>query len=144
MPEALKYELTTDKNLIGPWVYEKVGLTWGPEGREAIGVTSGKKVLSGVVFENLTGISCQCHIAVEGGLRMLLPAIFQYAYGQLGVEKMIVMINSNNLKSVSFCLKLNFEAEAIIKDVYPEGGDMVVLVQYRRNCYFLTPEQRAA
>ena len=140
----MSYQLSNDKHLIGPWVCEKVGLTWGPEGRETIGVVEDNStVISGVIYENLTGKSVQCHIAVEGGLRKLLPAIFIYAFIQLKVEKMIAMVNTANPKSITFCCKLGFEPEALIKDVYPDG-DMVVLVLNKKDCMFLPQEVRQA
>lgn len=140
----MSYTVSSDKHLIGPWVCEKVGLCWGPEGRETIGVVDeNSTVISGVLFENLTGRSVQCHIAVEGGLRKLLPAIFFYAFVQLEAEKMIAMVNTANTQSMTFCCKLGFEPEALIKDVYPDG-DMVILVLQKKDCMFLPQEIREA
>lgn len=139
-------KLSFDKNVVGPWVFHKVGKTWGPEGREAIGVVDGDIVLGGAVFEDYTGRCITAHMALEHPhvpLRRLLIAFAQYCFHQMRCEKVLVHISSHHIKAVTFAMKLGFQPEAILKDVMP-NGDLLIFSMTREQCGFLPPQQEAA
>lgn len=132
-------ELSTDKHLVGPFVFGEVNATWGPEGREAIGLVKDGVVLAGVVLENFTGRSAMCHIAIAHPrvpVRKLVVAVANYAFNQLGVEKLIGPVPSTNMQAIQFDLRLGFQPEAIIRDAVP-GGDMLIFSMTREQCKFL-------
>jgi L-amino acid N-acyltransferase YncA len=137
--------LSFDKELIGPWVFKRVAGIWSPEGREVVGLVRDGKVLGGVVFEDYTGPCIRAHIALSSPRvpsRKLFTTAVGYAYNQLGVQKMLAMIASNNLASLKMCLRLGFKAEAIIKGVF-EDSDLVIMSMTREDCAFI-PKPMAA
>lgn len=139
--------LSFDKFLVGPWVFSKIGKVWSPEGREVVGLVDGDIVLGGVVYEDYTGSSVCCHIAIAHPhvpLRKLLVAAARYAYNQLGVKKVIGMVPSNNEDALRMDFRLGFELEAIVRDVFPDGSDMVILTMTREQCRFLPRQKEAA
>ena len=139
-------ELTLDKNLIGPWVCARIDKAWIPDGKEAIGVVQDGEVLGGIVFEDYTGRCISAHIAIAHPrvpLRKLLVTGVMYAYNQLGVEKILTQVSSNNAASIRFNTKLGFKPEALIKGVFYDG-DLLVFSLTKEDCTFLPREQEAA
>ena len=138
--------LTSDKDLVGPWVFAKVGGVWGPEGRSAIGVLSPDAgLIGGLVFENYTGRCVTVHIALdEGGFsaKRLIAAGAEYAFDQLGVEKMLALIKSSNLKSIKLVGKIGFTLETVVKDVF-DDGDMLVMKMVRDECKYYPRRKEA-
>jgi len=137
--------LSSDKDLIGPWVFHRIQKTWGPEGREVIGLVKDDEVLAGVVFEDYTGAAMAVHIAVSHEnvpLRKFLIAVADYAFNQMAVDKLIGLVPSTNTPALGFDLRLGFKPEAVIKGVYPDG-DLVILSLTKEDCRFL-PRKRAA
>lgn len=97
------------------------------------------KLLGGVIFQNYQLRSVVLHVASWGPNWLsadILWMIFDYAFNQLGVEKVLGFVPSNNEKALQFDLKVGFQEETRIKDVVP-GGDLVVLYMYRKNCRWL-------
>jgi RimJ/RimL family protein N-acetyltransferase len=68
--------------------------------------------------------------------RRAISAVFEYPFYQLGVKKVLGFVNSENLKALSFDLRLGFEVEAIVNDVY-ERGDLYILSMTREKCRWL-------
>jgi hypothetical protein len=141
-------EISFDKDLIGPWVFGRIQKTWGPQGREAIGLVQDDVVLAGIVFEDCTGPggSVSLHVAISHPMvpiRKLLVVAAKYGYDQLGVDKLIGQVPSFNVEALTFDMRLGFQPEAVIKDVFPDG-DMVILSMTREQCSFYKPQQSAA
>lgn len=140
-------EISMDKHLIGPWVTTRIGGTWGPEGREAIGlVRDDEEVLAGVMLENYTGHCITMHIAISSAnvpIRKLLVTSALYVFNQLGCHKILGLVPSTNKAALSFDTRLGFTPEAIIKDVFKDG-DMIVLSMTREQCGFLPKAKEAA
>lgn len=141
-------ELTLDKHLIGPFVFRHVNKAWGPEGREAIGLVDGDRVLAGVVFEDYSGPggSVCVHVSLAHSnvpLRKLITATFWYAFQQLGVEKVLGLVPSTNKEALKFDVKLGFKAEAVIENAFPDG-DLVILSMTRAECRFIPKSKQAA
>ena len=134
-----KVSISFDKDLIGPWVFHRVGKPWGPEGREVVGLVKDGEVLGGVVFEDYTGVCIQAHIALASPrvpFRKLLACAAGYAFNQLGVNKIIGVVKSSNLAALKMDLRIGFKPEAIIKDVF-EDADMVIMSMVRGDCSFI-------
>ena len=94
-------------------------------------------MVPGVIYENWNGVSCVCHIAVEGLLTpQYLWAIFHYPFVQGGLRKMIAPVSEGNAKSVRFVRKLGFKLEAQILDASPEGSIHLYTME-RSQCRFL-------
>jgi len=139
-------ELTTDKHLIGPWVFKRIGRTWSPEGREVIGLVDGEEIIGGVVFEDCTQRAITAHMAWGDpsiSPRRLIKAVFWYAFMDLGVEKVLGFVNSANTAALKTDLRLGFRPEAVIEGVFPDG-DMVVMVMNRSVCPWIPRAYRNA
>ena len=129
--------IITDKVIVGPWVSERLGAPWNPQGAEAIGLARARRVVAGVIYENWNGASCVCHIAVAGLLtKRYLWTIFHYPFVHGGLRKIIAPVSEGNAKSVRFVKKLGFKLEAQILDASPEGS--IHLYTMRRDeCRFI-------
>lgn len=97
------------------------------------------RILGGVVYQNYTRASIEMHVA---GLapswlsRSLLFVAFGYPFLQLGCLKVIGRVAAHNKRALEFDLKLGFNEEARIRDVYPEG-DLLILTMRRDECRWL-------
>lgn len=139
-------ELSDNKDLIGPWVFNQVNKAWAPEGREALGLVRGEEVLAGVVFEDCTLKSVVAHLAIRHKnvpFRKLIYGTFYYAFIDLGVDKVLGFVNSANKAALKTDLRLGFRPEAIVEGVFP-NGDLVIMVMNRSDCRWIAPEHRIA
>lgn len=132
-------ELSADTALIGPWVFAQINKPWHPVGKEALGLVRDGEVLAGVVFEDYTGVAVSVHIAIgdkHAPVRQLFIAACEYAYNQLGVNKVVGLVSTANLAALSLDLRIGFTPEAIIKGIYPDG-DLVILSMSKEDCRWL-------
>jgi RimJ/RimL family protein N-acetyltransferase len=130
--------LTFDKDLVGQWVARHTSSTFTPENSSCIGLLDKDgQLIAGVWYESYNKVSIMAHIAIQGRInREFLFTIFDYPFVQLGVNKIIGPVNSNNLDALKLDDNFGFEEEARIKDAYPDG-DMVLLSLTKDKCRFL-------
>jgi len=94
----------------------------------------------GIVYERYTRCAMFAHVVgfvPRWGNRDFLFKCFDYPYNQLGVDRLFGLVASNNLTALDFIEKLGFKEETIIRRVYPDA-DQVVLVLEKANCRFLS------
>lgn len=133
---------SNDIQLLGPWVWEQMGsTTYSSTGKSAMGfVDDDGTVRWAVVYDNYeAGGSVQMHTAITDPkyvTRRAISAVFEYPFYQLGVKKVLGFVNSENLKALSLDLRLGFEVEAIVNDVY-ERGDLYILSMTQEQCRWL-------
>ena len=97
------------------------------------------RLLGGVLFQNYRKRSIELHVqGFEPGWfsKWLCWAVFDYPFNQLGVEKLIGFVASNNLEALAFDLKIGFVVETAITDVV-EGGGFIVVSMTRPQCRWL-------
>jgi len=130
--------LCLDKDLVGQWVAKRVNGVFTPENSTCIGLLDKEgNVVAGVWYESYTKTSIMTHIAIDGTMsKEFLAVIFDYPFVQLGVNKLIGLVNSSNENAIRFNYKLGFVEEARIKDAFPDG-DMVFLIMTKDKCRFL-------
>lgn len=130
--------LSFDKDIVGQWVANRVNGVFTPENSSCIGLLDKDgNLVAGVWYESYTKTSIIAHIAIEGRMsKEFLSVIFNYPFVQLGVNKIIGIVNSSNEDALRLDNKLGFVEEARIKDVYPDG-DMVLLTMTKDKCRFL-------
>ena len=122
---------------VGHWVAEKLGCGYFAARSNAIGLMKDNKLIAGVIYENWNRRSIMCHIAVEGRLtRLYVGAIFNYAFNVCNVEKIIVPVESHNLKSIKLIENMGFTEEGRIKDSQP-NGDIILYTMAKGDCRFL-------
>ena len=133
---------STNIDLLGPWAWQQMGEgLWFPEGKSAMGhITSKDEVLWAVVYDHYEeGGSIQMHIAISDPkvvTRRAICAVFEYPFNQLDVKKVIGVVNSENIKALTFDVRLGFLVEAIITDAY-DVGDMYILSMTREQCRWI-------
>jgi RimJ/RimL family protein N-acetyltransferase len=135
-------KLLSSVDLLGPWAWKQMGEgLWFSEGKSAMGqIDAIGEVLWAVVFDHYeVGGSIQMHIAISDPkvvTRQAICAVFEYPFSQLGVKKVIGVVNSKNIKSLTFVMRLGFIVETIITDAY-DMGDMYILSMTREQCRWL-------
>lgn len=98
-----------------------------------------KKLLGGVIYQNYTGTSINCHMAgFEPNWinKDLLWICFDYPFNQLGCKYMFGQVPSCNSKALDFDTKLGFTELTRIPGVFP-NGELVVLRMAREDCRYL-------
>lgn len=120
---------------VGEWVCAKVGATFNPQEATAIGLERDGSLVAGVMFDHYTGRSIAMHVAGEGGhwmTRDYARACFGYAFNQLGVGKIIGLVDSTNQAARRYDEHLGFHLEATITGA-GKVGDLLI--------YSMTPQQ---
>ena len=112
-------------------------MIWTPEKSQAIGLVKESELVAGVWYEDYNKKSVTCHIAITGRLtKQYLGIIFDYPFVQLGVDKIICPIKSDNDKSIRLVKNMGFEEQARLLDVFP-SGDLLFFVMSKDKCRFL-------
>ena len=129
--------LCLDKEIVGPWIARHCNMTWTPDNSYAIGWLKDGQVCAGVWYEDYNKVSIMCHIAITGRMTPeYLNIIFEYPFVQLGVNKIVVPVLSDNEASIKFVKNLGFEENARLLDISP-NGDMIFFVMSKDNCRFI-------
>lgn len=132
--------IVTDKERIGPWVCERTGGTYEPTTAAAIGWESEGELVAGVLYDQYNGRSICMHVAAEKPVtRTFTKTAFDYPFNQLGVQKVIGLVDSTNDAALRFDRKLGFVEEARIKDA-GKHGDLILLTMTKERCRWLTQE----
>ena len=109
---------------------------WHPQGKSAMGEVN----KWAVIFDHYEeGGSIQLHIAIDDPkyvTRQAISKVFEYPFYQLGVKKVLGIVNSMNTSSLTFTLRLGFTVEAVISDAY-DMGSMYILSMNRDQCHWL-------
>lgn len=106
----------------------------------AMGAERDGELVAGIVVDHLLeGANAFGHIRIDKpgkDTHALLRAFFDYAFNQCRLKRVTGFCPSVWPKVLAFDKKLGFEEEFVIKDGFP-GGDMVVLVMWRNKCRWL-------
>lgn len=109
-------------------------------------VTKNGMLRGGILFNRFARSSIACHM-VGFTKTWITPDLlyvgFHYPFGQLMVDRIFGFVNSSNIQSMSLAKKLGFRVETVIGKVYPDG-DQVVLVMEKSECRWLKMKPRRA
>lgn len=123
---------------IAKWVGDQIEGYIAMPGATALGVVKEGRLVAGVVYERCNGFHVEASIAARPGSvwadRSTLFKLFDYPFGQLGVEAITVTVPGSNLASLNLALKLGFEPQAYVAFAAHDGSPLVVLQQYRNTC----------
>lgn len=134
--------ITGHNHIFGPWVAERLGTTWTADRGHTIGLVGGgriPRILAVAWFESHNGASILCHLAGVGKKwlnREFLWYICYYPFEQLGVNKVISPVESDNLDSVKFVEHFGMTLEATLKEAAPKG-DLLLYTLTREQCKWL-------
>jgi len=122
-------------------ICETAGVSYNQSVDPSIVRVEHDELLGGSVFQNYTGVNGSIGIHVASyAPRWINPELlfqtFHYPFIQLGVRKLFGTVPAKNTAALKFDLKLGFEIEQTIKDVYPDD-DMLLVSMLREHCRWL-------
>lgn len=144
LPAApLDPRLEIDRHVVGPWVAQRVGLlsgNWGSFAALGLRDRPDGELVAGCILNNITDTNANAHIAFEGKYalkRSLIHAFFDYAFNQLGLERLTALVDVNNEAALRFDQHIGFVPEFVI----PKGNgvDVVMLVMWKDTCRWIKP-----
>lgn len=119
---------------VGAWVAGVLGRGYFAERSAAIGLER-DGIQAGVIYEDWSGRSVVCHIAIAGRLTSrYVAAIFDYPFRVCGVEKIIAPVLSGNAKALRLVKNMGFVEEARLRF---SDEDVCVMTMGRDQCRFL-------
>jgi len=126
-----------DTDRIGQWVCERTKGAYEPGTSKAIGFETDGTLTAGVLYDMFNGRSVCMHVAIEKPVtREYTRVCFDYPFNQLGVVKVIGLVDSTNAKALRFDKHLGFVEEARIVDG-GRIGDLVLLTMTRQQCRWI-------
>jgi RimJ/RimL family protein N-acetyltransferase len=131
--------ILNDRERVADWVAGRVSQRVPWEGYNAFGVESDGVLTAGVVVHQINGANAFCHIAIDKpnkALYQLFTAVSDYAFRQLGLNRLTGLVPANEEHIIRFDMRLGFEIEFIMKHA-AVGADLVGLVMWADTCPWL-------
>jgi len=136
--------LVFNEDVIGPWVCARTGGKFDGMGT-AIGLEEDGRIIAGVLYDGFNGRSICMHVASDGSrgwmTREYLRVCFDYPFRQLGVCKILGLVDSKNLAARQFDEALGFKLECEIPDAGPVGS-LCIYSMTPSDCRFLQLKER--
>jgi RimJ/RimL family protein N-acetyltransferase len=129
------------------WVARRLDrVEWG-DSYAAIGVvdSSRSQLIAGVVFHGFDGTNMMQSAAAETPSwcrPAVLRGLFYYPFITAGCRRLTCLIASSNARSLRLNEGIGFVREGVLREHAEDGGDSIVLGMLRRECRFLTAEER--
>lgn len=124
------YEIRVNDPADGRWIMAQSGGNFNP-GDCCLGLHRRGKLCGGGVFTGYMGASMLVHMAGDGSnwlTRDFIWMAFDYCFNQVGVRKLLGLIPSDNHRALDIALRLGFTIETGVRDVFPDGSDLLILV----------------
>lgn len=137
------FEIRSNDFTANSEIAKAVGMTMSPYDI-SFSRWKGDELMGGVVYQRYTQSSILMHVAsfMPNWLcRDFLWLAFHYPFEQLGVGRVFGLVHEHNEEALRFDRKLGFEIETRIKKVYPDG-DQIILVMERDKCRWLALKPR--
>lgn len=93
------------------------------------------------------GKTCQMHVVclTETPInKALIKGAFDFVFNHCGVDKVFGIVNSNNIKAMTFDQKLGFKEAHRFEGMHDNGGDLVVLEMDKADCKWIRELKHAA
>ena len=122
-----------DDARVSAWLDAQMGLPAPSVVKTAIGYEEDGEIVAGVVFDNLTDNNVFAHCAnrLDGGFPAeLLAACYAFVFGQLGLERVTLLVAANNERAVRFIEKWGSQFEARLTRA-TKAADMLIYVMWR-------------
>jgi len=100
----------------------------------------GVEIQGGFVLDGFTGVCALVHMAGERpgwATPDLLWMLFDYAFNQLGVKKLLGIVRSDNYLALSLDLRGGWRIETLVRDMYGEGIHAFILYMKPEFCRWL-------
>lgn len=133
------YLVCNDRERVAEWVAEQIGMggKWGTYAAIGQEDAAGHLVV-GMVLEGATKTNAFMHVAITDKAKLhrgMVRACFDYAFNQLGLERVTGLVDAGNEAALRFDQHLGFEYEATIPK--GNGGDVIQLVMYKHQCRWI-------
>lgn len=140
--DTVKRVVVGRDELFGPWLCSTIGITWIPGRGSTIGLWDDVKCvpLAAVMYDSFNGASIVGHLVGSGRkwmTRDFLWFCFYYPFEQLGVNKIIGPVPSDNYEARRLDEHLGFTLEATLKDAAPKG-DLLLYSMTKEQCRWLS------
>lgn len=138
----MKQIIVGQDDVVGPWVCERSEGAWHAGRGTTIGLydEEAKELIAGVLYEDWNGANVVMHVSAVPGRRWLtrefLWFCFYYPFEQLNVNRITILVPSNNLEARRFDEHLGFILEATLKDAHPDG-DLLLYAMRKEDCRWL-------
>jgi L-amino acid N-acyltransferase YncA len=90
---------------------------------------------------------CQIHVAMAPGYRhtprQMLYETFRKPFEEWGIDVLLGVVSSKNEAAMRYDMHLGFRELARLPGVHSDGGDLVILEMWKRDCRFIE-EKKAA
>ena len=129
----------------GEWIALRAGGAFNPATDHSIGVHWAGVMKGGVVFSGYLGGAITIHMAGSEdnwATRDFLWMVYDYAFNQLGVRKLIGLVAETNTRALAIDLRMGFVVETRICDVMADGTDMLILTMRREQAKWLKVKPR--
>jgi RimJ/RimL family protein N-acetyltransferase len=136
----VKRVLDHHNDIFGPWICQQLGTKWINGRGEVIGLWDDDKgPIAACLYESCNGRSIIGHLAGLGRKwmnREFLWYCFYYPFEQLGVDKILGIVESSNIAAQKLDEHLGFTLEATLKDAAP-NGDLLIYSMTKDQCKWL-------
>ena len=136
----MKRIITGQDELFGPWLMGKVDGQWVPGKGSVIGLWEDDVgPVAACFYEGCNGASILVHLAGVGKKwmnREFLWFCFYYPFEQLGLNKVIGLVKSDNLACQKLVEHLGYVLEATLKEAAPKG-DLLIYTMTKDQCRWL-------
>jgi RimJ/RimL family protein N-acetyltransferase len=120
------------------WLSNRIGGVFSIKNCMFIGLETGGKIVAVTGYSDYNGSSLQMHIGIDGKLnREFTTFCYRYPFEQLGIKKVVGVVDSGNKAALKFDLHSGFVVEHIIKDAGKNDGDVYILSMTKEQCKFL-------
>ena len=139
----MKHLVANQDERVARWVAAHMpSFEFGSTPYTAIGLTDGSGTLiCGCVYQNFTQVDIHMHVAALPGKRWLnrvfLGEGFRYPFEQLGCRRVTGLVPAKNLAAQRFDEHLGFVYEGRVRQVLPNGDDLLIYGMLREECRFL-------
>jgi hypothetical protein len=124
----------------GDWVMMRVGGVFNDKTDHVVAMARDERVCGGVVFTGYLGGAITLHMAgdeTNWATPDFLWMVYHYGFIQLGCRKLLGLVASNNTRAISIDLRMGFEIEARVRNIFPDGADLLILSMTRDQAKWL-------
>lgn len=129
------------------WVSEQLfGVTGQFDLAAGIGVTSGSKLIAGIVYNNMHTYPDGTPHMIEMSIasvdkrwcnRHNLKALFSYPFTELGLRRVQTHCSSKDEEVIMFNQRLGFKQEGLHREFWPLGGGAISWGMLKSDCRWL-------
>jgi len=139
----MKHILANQDEMVAKWVASRMPIfEFGSTPYTALGLMNqAGMIIAGCVYQNYTKADIHMHVAALPDKRWLnrpfLGECFRYPFEQLGCKRVTGLVPSKNTDAQRFDEHLGFIYEGRIRQILPDGDDLIIYGMLREECRFL-------